>query len=93
MCTSNNIAQNTYKIKHESQVDRIYDYMLVNGSISSLEAFEGLHIMRLASRIHDLRMRGIQIDVTMHSYKKKDGARVSYAVYSLHKEADDEQTD
>ena len=40
-----------------NQETRILDYMLENGSITALEAMREFGIMRLASRISDLKNR------------------------------------
>lgn len=50
------------KVDHKpSQNDRIIDYIERFGSISQLEALSDLGVMRLASRISDMRRLGVQI--------------------------------
>jgi hypothetical protein len=53
------------------------------GSITQLEAIEQLGVMRLASRISDLRGLGIAIKKETVSSKNRYGDKVSYAKYSL----------
>lgn len=50
------------KVDHKpSQNDRIIDYIKRFGSITQLEALQDLGVMRLASRISDLRRLGYPI--------------------------------
>lgn len=50
------------KVKHiPTQNDRIIDYIKRFGSITQLEALQDLGVMRLASRISDLRKLGYPI--------------------------------
>lgn len=50
------------KVDHKpSQNDRIIDYIHRFGSITQLEALQDLGVMRLASRISDLRRLGYPI--------------------------------
>jgi hypothetical protein len=44
-----------------SQNDIVLDYLNRNGSITSMQAFDGLGITRLSARIHDLRCMGYNI--------------------------------
>ena len=44
-----------------TQNDRIIDYMIEFGSITQLEALRDLGVMRLASRISDLKKKGYSI--------------------------------
>lgn len=44
-----------------SQCKLILEYLAAHGSITAWEAMAELHIMRLASRIHDLRKLGHNI--------------------------------
>lgn len=59
------MATNTAK-----QTVRVLDYMLEYGSITQLEAIRELGVMRLASRISDLKKQGVPIKsemVTVHN--------------------------
>lgn len=68
----------------KNQCFRILQYMEQHGSITSLEAFEDLRIVRLASRIHDLKEMGYDIRKSTEHYFH-DGIYTHYARYSLRK--------
>lgn len=68
----------------KSQCFQVLKYMEDHGSITSLEAYEDLRIMRLASRIHDLKEMGYDIRTTTEHYFH-DGIYTHYARYSLKK--------
>ena len=65
------------------QNERILRHLQDHGSISALEALEEYGIMRLASRISDLKKSGIPIRREMVSGKNRYGEATSYARYSL----------
>jgi len=62
---------------------KIVEYMRDNGGITSLEAVENLHILRLASRIHELVRLGYDIDKEMIYKSKDDGSTIHYMRYTL----------
>ena len=66
-----------------TQCERIIDYMNQFGSISSFEAFTDLGIVRLASRIHDLKGQGYNITSEMKTSKNRFGETVFFKVYRL----------
>ena len=66
-----------------TQCQRIIDYMVQFGSISSFEAFSDLGIVRLASRIHDLKTQGYDITSEIKTSKNRFGETVSFKVYRL----------
>ena len=66
-----------------TQLDRIMRHLEDYGSITSLEAVSEYGIMRLASRIHDLKMQGVPVIKKMESSKNRYGEPVSYARYRL----------
>lgn len=68
-----------------TQCDRILRHMKDYGSITSLEAVNEYGIMRLASRINDLRAQGIAISSEVVSGKNRYGETTHYAVYRLAK--------
>ena len=72
-----------------TQCDRILRHFKDYGSITSLEAMQEYGIMRLASRISDLKRLGYVISVTTENGKNRYGEKTSYARYSL-KEAPNE---
>lgn len=66
------------KIDHKpTQNDRILDYMSRFGSITQLEALQDLGIMRLASRISDLKSLGYPIVSEMETVKNRFGEKCS----------------
>ena len=65
------------------QVDRIYKYMKDFGSITPKDAFLDLGVMRLASRISDMKKSGIKIKKEMEPGKNRYGEDTHYARYSL----------
>ena len=66
-----------------TQNDRILRYMRDFGSITQIEAMRDLGVMRLASRISDLKSRGYQIKTTWESSRNRYGEAVSYKRYRL----------
>ena len=66
-----------------TQCDRILRHLNDYGSITSLEAMQEYSILRLASRINDLRNRGINIISITEKSKNRYGETVHYSVYML----------
>lgn len=66
-----------------TQSDRIYKYMQDFGSITQLDAIRDLGVMRLASRISDMRNAGISIIKETETSKNRYGEKTSYARYRL----------
>lgn len=66
-----------------TQCDRILQYMSDHGSISTLDAFRDLGIVRLGSRIHDLRRRGHKIKCEYLKAKNRYNEPVRFKKYSL----------
>ena len=71
------------KRKIDKQTDKIYKYMKDFGSITQLDAIRDLGVMRLASRISEMRMSGIAIKKEMETGKNRYGEATHYARYSL----------
>lgn len=67
----------------ESQCEKILNHLKTNGSITPLEAMSEYGIMRLASRISDLKDQGYKIRSAMVSSRNRNGDKVHYSVYSL----------
>lgn len=67
----------------ESQCDRILRHMRQYGSISSIEAFTEYGILRLASRINDLKKRGHVISSTTGTAMNRYGETTHFSVYKL----------
>lgn len=66
-----------------TQCERILDYIDRHGSISQTEAKDELGIMRLASRVHDLKRMGYPIIREMEHGKNRFGERTVYARYRI----------
>lgn len=66
-----------------TQSERIIRHLQDYGSISSLEAVQEYGIMRLASRISELKKSGIPIHREMVAGKNRYGEATSYARYSM----------
>lgn len=71
-----------------TQCDRVLRHMRDYGSITSLEAMKDYGIMRLASRISDLKRKGYSIATQTETGKNRYGEKTSYARYSLMEEPD-----
>lgn len=69
-----------------TQCERVLKYMEDFGEIDTMTAIRELGCMRLASRISDLKRRGIAIRRRMENGKNRYGERVSWAVYWIAKE-------
>lgn len=65
-----------------TQCEMIEDYLDEWGSITPLEAMRDLGIMRLASRIAEMKKRGLNIKSEMVSVATRNGGRTHIARYS-----------
>lgn len=70
-----------------TQTKRILDYLQEFGSITQLDAIRDLGIMRLASRISELRKQGVPIHAKTETVKNRFGEKTYIKRYSL-KEVD-----
>lgn len=66
-----------------TQIERILRHLNDYGSITSLEAMQEYGIMRLASRINDLKAEGIDIVSETKSGKNRYGETTHFKVYRL----------
>lgn len=66
-----------------SQNSRIIDYMAKNGSITAMDAMNDLGVMRLASRVYEIRESGIGVEKVMQEGVNRFGETVKYARYFL----------
>lgn len=66
-----------------TQCDRVLAHMQEFGSITALEAMQEYGIMRLASRITDLKRAGTSIRTEYVKLKNRYGEDVHIARYSL----------
>lgn len=69
------------------QRDRILKYILDFGSITTKEAVVDLGILRLASRVHEMR-QDMRIDDKMESGVNRYGDKVSYKRYFFKKDVE-----
>lgn len=67
----------------QTQCERILRHLRDYGSISSLEAITEYGILRLASRISDLKRQGFNISAERGKGKNRYGEPTSFAVYRL----------
>lgn len=72
-------------MKHSkpTQAQRVLDYMVQFGSITQFEAFRDLGVMRLASRVSDLRSDGYDIIGERVSVKNRFGENCSIMKYRI----------
>ena len=66
-----------------TQCERVLQYMQDFGSINPLEAMNDLGVMRLASRVSDLKEAGYPINRRMVSARNRYGEKVSFAEYYM----------
>ena len=70
-----------------TQCEKILDFMKTHGSITARQAYH-MGIMRLASRISDLRTAGYKIKTEDVKVKNRDGSHSYIAKYSFMEVAD-----
>ncbi len=73
------------KHSRPTQCARLVRYLQDFNSITQMEAISELGIMRLASRISELKKNGYEIEKRMVKGKNRYGESVSWASYSLAK--------
>lgn len=66
-----------------TQIERILRHLNDYGSITQLEAMGEYGIMRLASRVSDLKRLGYGINTVMETGRNRYGETTHYARYSL----------
>lgn len=66
-----------------TQAQRVLDYLDENGGITQLEALKELGVMRLASRISDLKKQGYPIRSDVVAVKNRYGESCYIKRYSL----------
>lgn len=70
----------------DTQCNMILAHIKEHGSISPMEAERLYGVRRLASRVNDLRRRGVDIVSALVTGVNRDGGKVRYAVYRLGEE-------
>lgn len=72
------------KVDHKpTQNEKIISYINQFGSITQLEALQDLGVMRLASRISDLRSLGYPITSSVETVRNRYGEKCHIKRYSL----------
>jgi hypothetical protein len=72
------------KVDHKpTQNERILQYIAEFGSITQLEALRDIGVMRLASRISDLRRLGYPIKSTNEPVRNRYGEKCHIKRYSM----------
>lgn len=66
-----------------TQNDRVLQYIREFGSITQLDALQDLGVMRLASRVSDLRRQGVKIVSKTEAVKNRYGETCHIKRYSL----------
>ena len=66
-----------------TQAERVLAYITAFGSITQYEALQDLGVMRLASRISDLKKSGIPIQSKVIAVKNRFGENCYVKQYSL----------
>lgn len=66
-----------------TQNEQVLSYIRQHGSIDAWRAMRDLRIMRLASRVHDLREAGFQITGTMKEHVAHDGSVKRWKEYYI----------
>ena len=68
-----------------TQTEKVMKYMEQNGGITSAEALSELGIMRLASRISDLKQMGVEVKSVLIKDRNRFGEPIRYARYFIAK--------
>lgn len=66
-----------------TQCEMVLEYMKDYGRISQFDALQDLGVMRLASRISELKKRGYDIKTELKKRKNRYNQTVKIAIYSL----------
>lgn len=66
-----------------TQCDRIIRHLRDYGSITSIEAITEYGILRLASRINDLKQKGHNVVSETATGKNRYGEKIRYSIYRL----------
>lgn len=66
-----------------TQAQRVLDYIKTFGSITQLEALRDLGVMRLASRISELKSQGYPIDSKIETVKNRFKEKVHIKRYMM----------
>ena len=75
-----NLTDNQYN-RLTCQQKSILDYIAAFGSITPMDAFGTLHITKLATRISEMKVLGIEFDQMYESRRNGEGKSVRYMRY------------
>lgn len=64
-----------------TQHEKILKYISVHGSITPMEAYEHLHITKLATRISEMIRMGLEFEKVPESHVNANGERSHYMRY------------
>lgn len=67
----------------QSQVAKVWNYMVNNGSVSGLEAMQHLHVYRLSDVIFKMRNMGVEIITERVEFTDADGEKNNYGRYFI----------
>lgn len=70
-----------------TQAERVLEYITAFGSITQFEALRDLGVMRLASRVSDLKKQGYPIISTMETVKNRYGEKCYVKRYRIMEDA------
>lgn len=70
-----------------TQAERVLDYIMEFGSITQIDALRDIGCMRLASRISDLRKKGVDIISKTEAVKNRYGEKCYIKRYMVRDEA------
>lgn len=70
-----------------TQCERVKAYMQDFGSISQFEAMKDLGVMRLASRISEMKKSGMPISSKMETGRNRYGEEIHFKRYFIEEEA------
>ena len=65
------------------QTDRVLDYIREFGSITQLEALQDLGVMRLASRMSDLKRQGYDVEGRIEAVNNRYGEKCHIKRYTV----------
>lgn len=66
-----------------TQVQKVIRYMQRNGAITTMQAYTDLGITRLASRIHEIKRMGIDIESKSITVDTRDGSKTTVTQYKI----------
>lgn len=70
-----------------TQEDKVFNYIKQHGSITQLQALMDIGVMRLASRVCDMKKAGLDISKRMIQVTARDGSKCYVAQYYFGQEA------